>query len=89
MPAGRQVPEADDILWGVRTTLDINDALLERAINAVTEDRLRRKDTTTATRTGVIELGLEALLRQFASQRLAAAYGAEPAAAAPRRRRVR
>ena len=73
----------------MRTTLIIDDELLERAITAVKEDRFRRKDPSATTQSGVVELALQALLRQFASQRLAAAYEPGAEVKTGRRRRVR
>jgi len=72
----------------VRTTLDIDGALLEEATNAVREDRLRRKDSAPTSRKGVVEAGLRALVRQLVSERLAGEFE-EAVATAPRRRRVR
>ena len=73
----------------MRTTLIIDDELLERAITAVKEDRFRRKDAAATTQSGVVELALQALLRQFASQRLAAGYEPDADIKTGRRRRVR
>jgi hypothetical protein len=73
----------------VRTTLIIDDELFERAITTVKEDRFRRKDPVATTQSGVVELALQALLRQFASQRLAAAYQPGADIKTGRRRRVR
>ncbi|MDP9291792.1 MAG: type II toxin-antitoxin system VapB family antitoxin [Verrucomicrobiota bacterium] len=61
----------------MRTTLNLDDALLNAALDATGE---RQK-------TKVIHLGLQALVRQRAARRLAALGGTSPAAsAAPRRR---
>jgi Arc/MetJ family transcription regulator len=61
----------------MRTTLNLDDALLDAALKATGEQE----------KTRVIHLGLEALLRQKAAERLAALGGTAPkASAAPRRR---
>jgi len=61
----------------MRTTLNLDDALLDAALEATGE---REK-------TKVIHLGLQALLRQRAAERLAALGGTAPRAkAAPRQR---
>ncbi|MGI8820452.1 MAG: type II toxin-antitoxin system VapB family antitoxin [Chthoniobacterales bacterium] len=61
----------------MRTTLNIDDELLDAALAA----------TGQAEKTKVIHLGLEALIRQKAAERLAALGGTAPkASAAPRRR---
>ena len=80
--------DAGVIVGAVRTTLDIDGALFDQAINAVREDRLRRKDSRPTTRSEVLELGLQALMRQLVAERLAGEFE-EEIAAAPRRRRVR
>ncbi|HVV52505.1 MAG TPA: hypothetical protein VHO06_22755 [Polyangia bacterium] len=72
----------------MRTTLDIDAALLDQATNAVREDRLRRKDAAATTRKEVVELGLKALLRQLVSERLADEFE-EGLAGTARRRRIR
>jgi Arc/MetJ family transcription regulator len=61
----------------MRTTLDLDDVLLRRAMTA----------TKTTTKTAVIELGLRELLARAARERLAALYGSDPRAEAPPRRR--
>ena len=63
----------------MRTTLDLDDKLLEEAQRA----------TGTKGKTAVIERGLRALVEQAARRRLAALRGKVPGAAAPRRRRAR
>ena len=61
----------------MRTTLNLDDELLDAALEATGE----------AEKTRVIHLGLEALIRQKAAERLAALGGtAAKARAAPRRR---
>jgi Arc/MetJ family transcription regulator len=61
----------------MRTTLNLDDALMQAALKATGE---REK-------TRVIHLGLEALVRQKAAERLARLGGTAPnASAAPRRR---
>ena len=80
--------DAGVIVRAVRTTLDIDGTLFDQAINAVREDRLRRKDSRPTTRSEVLELGLQALMRQLVAERLAGEFE-EEIAAAPRRRRVR
>ena len=61
----------------MRTTLNLDDALLDAALEATGEQE----------KTKVIHLGLEALVRQKAAERLAALGGTAPkASAAPRRR---
>jgi Arc/MetJ family transcription regulator len=65
------------ILMHMRTTLNIDDKLLEEAarLTGVTE------------KTSLVRMGLEALVRREAAKRLAAMGGADPrASAAPRRR---
>jgi len=62
----------------MRTTLDLDEKLLEEAQRA----------TGTAGKTAVIEQGLRALVERAARRRLAALAGAIPRAAASRRRRV-
>ncbi len=61
----------------VRTTLNIDDELLEAA----------RTVTGQTQKTAVIHLGLHALVDQAARRRLAALAGSAPEARAPRRRR--
>ncbi len=61
----------------MRTTLNLDDALLDAALEATGEQE----------KTKVIHLGLQALVRQKAAERLAALGGTMPnAAAAPRQR---
>jgi Arc/MetJ family transcription regulator len=61
----------------MRTTLNLNDALMKQAIEA----------TGLKTKTEVIELGLRRLVEQAAAQRVIAMAGKIPDAwAAPRRR---
>lgn len=61
----------------MRTTLDIDERLLEEAQRA----------TGVTGKTAVIEQGLRVLVEQAARRRLAALGGAIPQAKAPRRRR--
>jgi Arc/MetJ family transcription regulator len=61
----------------MRTTLDIDDRLLEEA----------RRATGIAQKTAVIELGLRKLIEEAARRRLAALGGKVGGARAPRRRR--
>ncbi len=61
----------------MRTTLNVDDALMSAALKAAGEKE----------KTKVIHLGLEALIRQKAAERLARLGGTAPkAGAAPRRR---
>ena len=61
----------------MRTTLNLDGTLLDAALKATGEQE----------KTKVIHLGLEALIRQKAAQRLAALGGSAPrASAAPRQR---
>jgi Arc/MetJ family transcription regulator len=61
----------------MRTTLNLDDALVHAALKASGEQK----------KTKVIHLGLEALIRQKAAERLARLGGTAPnASAAPRRR---
>jgi len=62
----------------MRTTLDIDDELLEEA----------RRATGVAQKTAVIELGLRKLIEEAARRRLAALGGTIRGARAPRRRRT-
>ena len=62
----------------MRTTLIIDDALLERATRL---SGLREK-------TAVVHAGLEALIRRESARRLAALGGSDAKAQAPRRRRI-
>ena len=61
----------------MRTTLNIDDELLAEA----------QKEVQAKTKTELIELGLKALIREAAIERLAALHGAVPDAEAPPRRR--
>ncbi|MEK6607790.1 MAG: type II toxin-antitoxin system VapB family antitoxin [Myxococcota bacterium] len=61
----------------MRTTLDIDDALLDEA----------RRATGETTKTALVERGLRALVEHAARRRLAALAGTVPAAKAPPRRR--
>lgn len=61
----------------MRTTLDLDEELLKKAMAA----------TKSPTKTAVIELGLRELLARAARERLAALYGSDRDAKAPRRRR--
>jgi Arc/MetJ family transcription regulator len=73
------LPDADvyRILICMRTTLNLDDQLLGAALEATGEQE----------KTKVIHLGLKALIRQKAAERLAALGGTAPkATAGPRRR---
>ena len=61
----------------MRTTLNIDDDLLERA----------QREVKAKTKTELIELGLKALIAEGARKRLAALHGTMPDAKAPPRRR--
>lgn len=63
----------------MRTTLILDDALLERA----------RKITGITEKTALIHAGLQALIAREAARRLAALGGTMPNASAPPRRRSR
>jgi len=63
----------------MRTTLDLDESLLEEAQRA----------TGAPTRTALVEMGLRALVEQAARRRLAALGGRIPEAKAPPRRRPR
>lgn len=65
------------MLMHIRTTLNIDDALLEDAMRLT---GLREK-------TAVVRAGLEALVRRESARRLAALGGAAPGLRAPGRRR--
>lgn len=66
------------IIICMRTTLNIDDALLEQAARL----------TGVQEKTALVRLGLEALIARESARRLALLGGSEPrAAAAPRRRR--
>jgi Arc/MetJ family transcription regulator len=62
----------------MRTTLDLDEALLEAAAHA----------TGARTKTALIEMGLRALIEQAARRRLSERRGTIPRARAPRRRRT-
>lgn len=62
-----------------RTTVDLDDELLERAMKA----------TGAKTKTALLELGLRELLAKSAREQLMASFGSEPGAKAPPRRRPR
>lgn len=62
----------------MRTTLDINDALLREA----------QARAPARTKTALIELALQALIRESAYQRLADAAGSMPRLSIARRRRT-
>ena len=62
----------------MRTTLILDDELVQRAM-ALTGEREK---------TAVVHAGLEALIARESARRLAALGGADPKAAAPRRRRT-
>ena len=61
----------------MRTTLDLDGDLLERAL----------AETGAKSKTAVIEMGLQALLEREARKRLQALYGKGPRLEAARRRR--
>lgn len=61
----------------MRTTLNIDDALLERA----------RELTGIREKTALVHEGLQLLVQRAAARRLAALGGSDPAAKAPPRRR--
>ena len=88
-PAGRtsdvrwlseRVDNADELgmLVCMRTTLNIDDALLAAAMRATGID----------SKTRIIEVALEALIQAAARERIAAMYGRAPKAKAPPRRRL-
>jgi Arc/MetJ family transcription regulator len=62
----------------MKTTLLINDDLVAEA----------RRSTGIEEKTRLVHMGLEALIREYARQRLIRLAGAVKKAAAPRRRRV-
>ena len=62
----------------MRTTLNIDDDLVARAMSA----------THAPTKTAAVELGLRELLAKAAREQLAALYGSDPVAKVPARRRV-
>jgi Arc/MetJ family transcription regulator len=62
----------------MRTTLDIDEALLDEA----------RAAAGATTKTETVEMGLRALLERAARRRLARLAGRIPSARAPRRRRA-
>jgi Arc/MetJ family transcription regulator len=66
------------MIMHMRTTLDLDDALLGKAMSA----------TKARTKTAVIELGLRELLARAARQRLADLFGSDKGAKAPPRRRA-
>ncbi len=63
----------------MRTTLNIDEALLARA----------REYTGETEKTALVRMGLEALIQREAARRLAALGGAMPALRVPTRRRAR
>lgn len=74
----------------MRTTLDLDDDLLRDATNAIARGYFEKNEPVpTFTKTYVVEAALKALLREQAAHRLARAFGAEPRAAAPPRRRAK
>jgi hypothetical protein len=78
------------ILCAVRTTLDLDDALLRDATSALVREHLDRNEAVPSqTKTFVVEQALRALLRELAARRLSRAFGAAPMAAAPPRRRAK
>ena len=62
----------------MRTTLNIDDDLVARAMSA----------THAPTKTAAIEMGLRELLAKAAREQLAALFGSDPDAKAPGRRRL-
>ncbi|MFY9342250.1 MAG: type II toxin-antitoxin system VapB family antitoxin [Planctomycetota bacterium] len=62
----------------MRTTLNIDDELIAAAMHAAGVD----------SKTRVIEMALELMVRQAARERIAALHGAVPKAKAPGRRRI-
>ena len=62
----------------MRTTLNIDDDLVTRAMSA----------THAPTKTAAIEMGLRELLAKAARERLATLFGSDPVAKAPMRRRL-
>jgi hypothetical protein len=67
------------ILMHMRTTMILNEALLEEA----------RRLTGMTEKTAIVHAGLEALIARESARRLAEMGGADPAATAGRRRRFR
>lgn len=66
------------IMICMRTTLNIDEALLERA----------RDYTGETEKTALVRMGLEALIQREAARRLAALGGAMPSLTVPARRRT-
>ena len=62
----------------MRTTIDLDDELLADALEAFPN----------RTKTDVLELGLQSLLRRLAAHEIVQLQGAAPEARAPRRRRA-
>jgi Arc/MetJ family transcription regulator len=62
----------------MRTTLDLDEDLLRKAMSA----------TKSRTKTAVIEQGLREVIARAARERLASLFGSDPAAEAPPRRRA-
>ena len=67
----------DGILMHMRTTLILDDALIEEA----------RRLTGLTEKTAIVHAGLEALIARESARRLASLGGSDAKAAAPRRRR--
>jgi Arc/MetJ family transcription regulator len=66
-----------DILMHMRTTLILDDSLIEEA----------RRLTGLSEKTAIIHAGLKALIARESARRLASLGGSDPKAAAPPRRR--
>ncbi len=62
----------------MRTTVTVNDELMERAAQLTGRDEL----------SALVRLGLEALIERESAKRLAALGGADPAASGAPRRRI-
>lgn len=72
----------------VRTTLELDGALLDRPTNVVREEPLRPKDAMLTARKAVVDLGSNVLVRQLVPERLAGDFE-EGLATTPLRRRLR
>jgi Arc/MetJ family transcription regulator len=74
----------------MRTTLDLDDALLRDATSAIARDHLEKNEPVPVyTKTFVVESALRALLREHAARRLSRMFGAAAGASAPPRRRAK
>lgn len=74
----------------MRTTLDLDDALLRDATSAIAREHLDRNEAVPVyTKTFVVEAALKALLREHAARRLSRMFGAAPTASVPPRRRAK